>query len=98
MPGIGPKGAAELINRYGSLENVLAHAGEVKGKKGEALLAAREAVRVSYQLVTLRCDVPLPRHGRGAAPAGARAARAAGACSHEFEFFRIITQEKLDDD
>ncbi len=96
VPGIGPKGAAELVNRYGTLENVLAHAGEVKGKKGEALQAAREAVRVSYQLVTLRLDVPLPitvdelRRQEPERPE-------LRAMLREFEFFRIITQEKLDD-
>jgi DNA polymerase I len=96
VPGIGPKGAAELVNRFGSLEAVLAQASEVKGKKGEALLAAREMVRVSHQLVTLRCDVPLPitvEELRRREP-GRPELRA---MFREFEFFRIITQEKLDD-
>jgi DNA polymerase I len=96
VPGIGPKGAAELINRFGSVENVLAHAAEVKGKKGEALQAAREAVRISHQLVTLRCDVPLPLtvEELRRQPPDRPELRAMLA---EFEFFRIITQEKLDD-
>src|SRR3982750_1914761 len=47
VAGIGPKTAAELINRFGSLDELLAHAGEVKGKRGEALVAARESVRIS---------------------------------------------------
>ena len=96
VPGIGPKGAAELINRYGTLENVLAHAAEVKGKKGEALLAARDAVRVSHQLVTLRCDVPLPvriEDLRRREPVRSELL----ALFREFEFFRIITQERLDE-
>jgi DNA polymerase I len=61
VEGIGPKTAAELINRYGSLEQVLAHAEDVKGKRGAALVASREAVRLSRRLVDLRADVPLPK-------------------------------------
>jgi len=41
VDGIGPKTAAELINKYGTLEALLERAGEVKGKRGEALVAAR---------------------------------------------------------
>jgi DNA polymerase-1 len=96
VPGIGPKGAAELVNRFGSLAGVLEHAAEVKGKKGEALLAAREAVRVSHQLVTLRCDVPVPvdleelRRRPPERPAMVALLR-------DLEMFRIITQEKLEE-
>jgi len=61
VDGIGPKTAAELINRFGSLDELLARAGEVKGKRGEALVAARESVRISRELVRLREDVPLPK-------------------------------------
>ena len=61
VEGIGPKTAADLINRYGSLTALLDHASEVKGKRGEALLAARDTVRLSRQLVQLRDDVPLPK-------------------------------------
>ncbi|HEY4188713.1 MAG TPA: DNA polymerase I [Polyangia bacterium] len=61
VEGIGPKTAADLITRFGSLANLLEHAEEVKGKRGEALVAAREAVRVSRELVRLREDVPLPK-------------------------------------
>jgi DNA polymerase-1 len=61
VEGIGPKTAAELINRFGSLEVLLEHAGEVKGKRGEALVAARDSVRISRELVRLREDVPLPK-------------------------------------
>ena len=61
VEGIGPKTAAELINRFGSLEDLLAHADEVKGKRGLALQAARDTVRLSRELVRLREDVPLPK-------------------------------------
>jgi DNA polymerase I len=61
VAGIGPKTAAELINKFGSLEALLAGAGEIKGKRGTLILEARDAIRVSRELVRLREDVPLPR-------------------------------------
>jgi DNA polymerase-1 len=61
VDGIGPKTAAELINKFGSLEELLARAGEVKGKRGEALVAARDTVRLSRELVRLRDDAALPK-------------------------------------
>jgi DNA polymerase-1 len=60
VAGIGPKTAAELIQKYGSLEAVLA-ADDIKGKRGAAILEARDAIRVSRELVRLREDVPLPK-------------------------------------
>ncbi|MCX7804900.1 MAG: DNA polymerase I, partial [Planctomycetota bacterium] len=57
VPGIGEKGARELIARYGSLEAVLEHAGEIKGKRGENLRAFAEAARASRDLAVLRTDV-----------------------------------------
>jgi len=61
VKGIGEKGAAALISEYGTLENLLANAGELKAKKArEALLAQADAARLSKQLATLRTDVPLP--------------------------------------
>ena len=61
VKGIGEKGAAALITEYGTLENLLARAGEVKAKKArEALLQQADNARLSKQLATLRSDVPLP--------------------------------------
>jgi hypothetical protein len=61
VAGIGPKGAAELIRRWGDLENLLAHAAEVPGKRArEALIQQAEQARLSKCLATLRTDVPLP--------------------------------------
>lgn len=59
VPGIGDKTAAQLIREYGSLDNLLAHADEVKGKRGENIRAARDVLSLSRKLVTLRHDVPL---------------------------------------
>lgn len=59
VPGIGPKKAQQLIERYGSLDEVLAHADEVKGKMGENLRAHREDALVSRRVATIRCDAPV---------------------------------------
>jgi DNA polymerase-1 len=58
--GIGEKTARQLIEQYGDLETILAHAAEVSGKRArEALLAQADNARLSRQLVTLRRDVPV---------------------------------------
>jgi DNA polymerase I len=60
VPGIGVKTAAELINTYGSLEELLNRAGEIKQpKRRENLLANAELARISKKLVTLSCDIKL---------------------------------------
>src|SRR5204863_3447436 len=60
VPGIGEKGARELIAQYGSLENLLAHAAEVKNKRyREGLLGNIEAARQSRELARIRIDVPV---------------------------------------
>ena len=59
VPGIGPKKAAALITQYGSLEGVIAHADEVKGKMGENLRAHIEDARTSKQVAIIRKDAPV---------------------------------------
>ncbi len=60
VPGVGKKGAIDLINTHGSLDALLAQAGELKQRKyREALLAHRDAALQSRELVTIRRDVPL---------------------------------------
>ncbi|MBN1256561.1 MAG: DNA polymerase I [Planctomycetes bacterium] len=59
VPGIGEKGAVELINKYGSLEGLLAHAHEIKGKRGEKLRENLETARLSRELATINCEVPI---------------------------------------
>jgi DNA polymerase-1 len=60
VPGIGEKGARELIATYGSLEQLLAHASEVKHKRyREGLLANVEQARQSRELARIRTDVPV---------------------------------------
>ncbi len=60
VPGIGEKGAKQLIAEFGSLEDLLARAGEV-GRKSyrEGLEQHAEQARLSRELVTLHCDLPL---------------------------------------
>src|SRR5438132_7768357 len=61
VPGIGEKGARDLIATYGSLENLLAHAGEIPQKRyREPLLANVESARQSRDLARIRTDVPVP--------------------------------------
>jgi len=58
--GIGEKGAAELIKKYGSVEKALDHADEVPNKRyREALQQQREQVMMSKQLATIATDLPL---------------------------------------
>jgi DNA polymerase I len=62
VPGIGVKTAAELINQYGDLENLLKKAGEIKQpKRRQSLLDHAEDARISKRLVTLDDHVKLPR-------------------------------------
>jgi DNA polymerase-1 len=61
VPGIGVKGAAELIGAYGTLENLLKRAEEIKQpKRRQNLIEFAEQARLSKKLVTLDADVPLP--------------------------------------
>ena len=60
VPGIGPKTAAQLIEQYGSVENLLAHAHEIKQeKRRQTILDNAENARISLKLVTLKKDVPV---------------------------------------
>ncbi len=61
VPGIGPKGAAQLINEFGDLESVLAAAPAMKAsKRRDNLIEHAGKARVSRELVTLRVDTPMP--------------------------------------
>ena len=60
IKGIGEKTAVKLIQEYGSFDNIVAHADEIKGKVGEAIKADHEMGRVSRDLAIIKTDVPLP--------------------------------------
>ncbi len=58
-PGIGPKTATQLINQFGSIEGLLSHTQELKGKMKEKVEAATEDIKMSKFLATIRTDVPV---------------------------------------
>jgi DNA polymerase I len=91
VEGIGPKTAADLIGRYGSIQGVIDHVDEIKGKKGQAIAASRDAIDISRKLIRLREDVALGRDVRDlqrAEPDRARLAELFG----ELEFARLLAQ------
>jgi DNA polymerase I len=61
VPKVGPKTAAKWLNAYGSLDEIIARADEVKGKVGESLRDHLDAIPLSKELVTIKCDVPLDK-------------------------------------
>jgi DNA polymerase I len=58
VPGIGEKTASKLIAQYGSVENLLAHSSEAKGKLREKLETFAEQARLSKRLATINCESP----------------------------------------
>jgi DNA polymerase-1 len=90
VPGIGPKTAAELVNRFGSVELLIARADEIeKPKLKQAIKAHTEQLRRAYQLVSFRDDLsleadPLALQARPIHQAEARA------LFTQLEFFRLI--------
>jgi DNA polymerase I len=63
VPGVakcGPKTAVKWLTEYGTLDNLLAHADEIKGVVGDNLRAARDWLPQARVLITIKCDVALP--------------------------------------
>ncbi len=80
VPGVdkvGPKTACKLIEQYGSLEGVIAHADEVKGVVGENLRRVKEWLPTGRMLVTVKTDVALPFDIESLRDAGPQAAKLA---------------------
>ena len=59
VPKVGPKTAAKWLTQFGTLDDVIARADEVKGKVGENLRGALETLPMSRELTTIRCDLEL---------------------------------------
>ena len=59
VPGVGEKTALKLLGEYDTLENVLAHADEVKGKLGERLREHADSARMSYEIGTICTSAPI---------------------------------------
>jgi len=62
VPKVGPKTAAKWLAQYQTLENLVEHAEETKGKVGESLRASLGDLPLSKQLTTIKCDLGLPYH------------------------------------
>ena len=58
-PGVGEKTAAKLINQFGSIDNMLQHTDEIKGKLREKVENAIEDIKMSKFLATIRTDIPM---------------------------------------
>lgn len=70
VPGVdkvGPKTAVKWLQEYDSLATIMQRADEFKGKVGENLRTALPHLPLSYELVTIKCDVPLPLEPEGLA-------------------------------
>ncbi|HLD08699.1 MAG TPA: 5'-3' exonuclease H3TH domain-containing protein, partial [Methylophilaceae bacterium] len=71
VPGVekvGPKTAVKWLKEYGSLDNIIAHAGEITGVVGENLRKALPWLPTARELITIRCDVGLPEKLTDLAP------------------------------
>ncbi len=87
VPGVGEKTALKLIKEYGSLEKVLEHIDEIKGKKlQENLKKYQNAARMSRELVTIERFVPLDLHGVEHFRTGAPQKEVLARLFHELEF------------
>ncbi|WP_141333866.1 DNA polymerase I [Paenibacillus sp. tmac-D7] len=59
IPGVGEKTALKLLHEYGTVENVLEHASQIKGKMGEKVAAHADDARMSKELATIYREVPV---------------------------------------
>ena len=59
VPDVGPKTALDWIQKYGTLENLYAHANEIKGKRGQSLRNSKDKALLSKELVTIDCEAPV---------------------------------------
>ena len=57
--GVGEKTAKQLLEKYGSLDEILAHAAEIPGKLGQNVQNGKDIAILSKELVTINCDVPV---------------------------------------
>ncbi len=62
IPKVGPKTAAKWLQKYGSLQQIIEHADEIKGKVGESLRAHLNILPLSYQLATIKTNVILEKN------------------------------------
>ena len=91
VPGIGEKRAVALLQQYGTLEEVLAHAAEIKGKMGENLRDHAETARMSCQLATLEPNIPVDLKYSDCAPGQVDAKGMTDVC-HKLGFRQLAEQ------
>jgi len=65
VPKVGPKTAANWLATHDTLDNLMAHAGDIKGKVGESLREHLDMLPLSRELTTIRCDVELDTTPQG---------------------------------
>nr|HPQ81329.1 DNA polymerase I [bacterium] len=87
----GPKTATDLIRRYGTVENVIAHASELKGALAKKVEANAEMARLSRKLVTIDTDVEIDAGEESLVPRGVNEA-GARALFTELEFTRLVSE------
>ncbi|MCC3375857.1 DNA polymerase I [Cohnella sp. REN36] len=93
IPGVGEKTALKLLAEYGTVEEVLAHAGEIKGKLGENVRTNQDSARMSKELATIFREVPLEQQWTELAWKGYEAPTLAAAL-RKLEFKSLL--ERLD--
>lgn len=97
VPKVGPKTAAKWLNQYGSLDDLMANADEIKGKIGENLRNSLEQLPLSKALTSIKCDVELPLSLADLVPTPPNV-EVLGQYYREFEFKSWLQEvEQLDD-
>ncbi|MCC6303264.1 MAG: DNA polymerase I [Gammaproteobacteria bacterium] len=91
IPGVGPKTAAALLKEYGSLAEIIARAGDIKGKTGERIRAHLEQLPLAQRLATIKQDVALDRGVQDLCPAAPDVAALQGLYRH-LEFKRLLEE------
>ncbi|MDB5974031.1 MAG: polymerase, partial [Nevskia sp.] len=91
VPLVGPKTAAKWLVEHGSLDAIIEHAAEIKGKAGENLRASLPQIPMARQLATIRCDVELPLRFDQLHPAAPDVDKLAG-LYRRFEFRRLLEE------
>ena len=91
VPKVGPKTAAKWLNEYDTVDGIIEHAAEIKGKVGESLRDNIEQLKLSRELATIRQDVDLPVAGDALEPADGDPAALRKLYSH-FELRALLRQ------
>ncbi|MDP4097866.1 DNA polymerase I [Paenibacillus sp. P96] len=94
IPGVGEKTALKLLHQYGSVEEVLAHTDDMKGKMKERIVTHAEDARMSKKLATIYREVPLDKTWDDIAFSGLRT-ETAGAALAKLEFKSLLERLSL---